>query len=442
MQSPALILDQDRRPREDRATPSLAIDLTRLLKRQLYRAPTGIDRVEWAYADWLTRRHGGEKPSARFFVRLPGLGFCEARPEAARRFIGKVAAFWRGEIGRMTMGAASARFVAGLRPFRPAKQTGQKQTLFLVVSHLHLMRSAGLARFLDQSGFGLIAFVHDAIPIEFPQFVQQGGADKHRARLATVRNRAAAVIVNSQATKAVLENLWAGPGPRPPVLAAPLGLSLPKKIARPHSLAQSVVQSVAQSVALPGRAAEAPYFLCAGTIEPRKNHRLLLDLWRDFATSEDLNAQWRGSGSPALLFVGRRGWMNAELFAELDDPRARPAGIIERNDVSDQQLWQLMAGARAVLVPSFAEGFSLPVAEALALGVPVIASDLPAHREIGMGVPELLPADDRTQWREAILDFSHSGSTRRDEQIRRIRSWHRPAWEEHFDAFNNFISGL
>lgn len=408
------------------ATPPLALDVTRLLKRQRHRAPTGIDRVEWAYANWLVGRRAAAGSSARFFVRLPGLGFCEAQPAAVRRFIGKIADFWHGDIGRVAMSAASARFVAGLRPFKPVKPERGERTLFLVVSHLHLMRASGLEHFLRRSGFRLVAFVHDAIPIEFPDFVQPGGAAKHRARLATVRANAAAVVVNSQATKKVLDHLWEGPGPRPPVLAASLGLTLPKP------------EAVAKAGLIEGR----PFFLCPGTIEPRKNHRLLVDLWREFALSADVNAKWRQAGSPALLLVGRRGWMNVDLFAELDYPRLRPPAITERNDVSDQELWQLMLAARAVLVPSFAEGFSLPVAEALSLGVPVIASDLAAHREVGKGAPELLAPHDRAAWRGAILDYSPKASVRRNEQVRRIRTWRRPEWEEHFDAVNSFIAGL
>ena len=56
------------------------------------------------------------------------------------------------------------------------------------------------------------------------------------------------------------------------------------------------------------------------------------------------------------------------------------------------------AGARAVLLPSFAEGFGMPVAEALAAGVPVIASDIAALREVGGDVPEYLDPIDGLGW--------------------------------------------
>ena len=64
-----------------------------------------------------------------------------------------------------------------------------------------------------------------------------------------------------------------------------------------------------------------------------------------------------------------------------------------------------MANARAVLMPSLAEGFGLPVIEALAVGTPVLASDLMVHREVGQDfVIYLDPADD-VAWFDAILKF-------------------------------------
>ena len=69
----------------------------------------------------------------------------------------------------------------------------------------------------------------------------------------------------------------------------------------------------------------------------------------------------------------------------------------EHPELSDSALPTLLAGARALLCPAFVEGYGLPIAEALALGVPVICSDIPVFREVGRNVPEFLdPLDGRT----------------------------------------------
>ena len=91
------------------------------------------------------------------------------------------------------------------------------------------------------------------------------------------------------------------------------------------------------------------------------------------------------------------------------------------------------------LCPSFAEGFGLPVAEALALGVPVLCSDLPALREVGREAPEYLDPEDLTGWEDAILDYARKGSLRRQAQLTRLAAWRAPSWEEHFRKLQPLI---
>ena len=75
-----------------------------------------------------------------------------------------------------------------------------------------------------------------------------------------------------------------------------------------------------------------------------------------------------------------------------------------------------MANARALLFPSFVEGYGLPLIEAMAAGIPVIASDLPVFHEIGQAVPELLSPDDVDAWSRAIMDYAAPDSARRSAQ--------------------------
>ncbi len=93
---------------------------------------------------------------------------------------------------------------------------------------------------------------------------------------------------------------------------------------------------------------------------------------------------------------------------------------------------RLLSGARALLLPSFAEGYGLPVAEALALGVPVLCSPLPALREVGRDAAEYLDPLDGAAWRAAILDYAQPQSTRRAAQCARLSAWRAPTWAEHF----------
>jgi glycosyltransferase involved in cell wall biosynthesis len=105
----------------------------------------------------------------------------------------------------------------------------------------------------------------------------------------------------------------------------------------------------------------APYVLFVGTAEPRKNLPVLIAAHRRL-----------GPDAPELVLAGPAGWGEP-----LEDRALRRAGYLE-----DAELRSLVAGASCLVLPSRDEGFGLPALEALACGVPVVASDLPVLREV------------------------------------------------------------
>jgi glycosyltransferase involved in cell wall biosynthesis len=163
-------------------------------------------------------------------------------------------------------------------------------------------------------------------------------------------------------------------------------------------------------------------FVCIGTIEPRKNHLLLLNLWRRLASV---------GPAPHLVLIGRRGWENENIIDMLERCTVLQGVVEERSVMADDEVRTLLLGARALLLPSFAEGYGLPLAEALALGVPAICSDIPALREVGAEVPEFLDPLDGPAWRQAIVDYAHPDSPRRAAQLARLASWPAPTWPAH-----------
>jgi glycosyltransferase involved in cell wall biosynthesis len=112
----------------------------------------------------------------------------------------------------------------------------------------------------------------------------------------------------------------------------------------------------------------APYLLAVGTFEPRKNLPVLLDAFRSLR---------RDGRDLELVVVGHQGFTQLLPLGELA-PHVRLTGI-----VSDEVLRTLYAGAACFVLPSLHEGFGLPLAEAMAAGIPAVASDIPALREVG-----------------------------------------------------------
>ena len=153
------------------------------------------------------------------------------------------------------------------------------------------------------------------------------------------------------------------------------------------------------------------YFVVCGTIEPRKNHLMLLNLWRELAS--------RGP-APKLVIVGKRGWLCDNVLSMLDRCDALHSCVIESGGLSTPGLRRLLAGARALLMPSFAEGFGIPVAEAMAARVPVIASDIEVFREIGGDALDYVDPLDGSGWLDAILAYAQADSARREATLRRL----------------------
>jgi glycosyltransferase involved in cell wall biosynthesis len=168
---------------------------------------------------------------------------------------------------------------------------------------------------------------------------------------------------------------------------------VPKLMMRDHA-AVSVRETVQSIIDDP-----RPYFVIIGTIEPRKNHLLLLHLWRKMA----------GEGvPPRLVVIGRRGWENEMVVDLLERSAALAPHVVEFGDLSDAETHRLLGGARALLMPSFTEGLGLPLMEAGVMEVPAIASDLPALREIGAAGTVYLDPLDGPAWRAAIIALAEA----------------------------------
>lgn len=136
---------------------------------------------------------------------------------------------------------------------------------------------------------------------------------------------------------------------------------------------------------------EPRHLLHVGTLEPRKNLDLLLDAY------ELLDPVSR----PPLLLAGRYGWRQRALVQRIDGmgPSVRWLGRVD-----DAELGRLYRQAYMVVQPSRDEGFDLPVVEGLASGAPVVASDIPVHREVAGDLALFALADDAPSLAAAILD--------------------------------------
>src|SRR5262249_17422423 len=133
--------------------------------------------------------------------------------------------------------------------------------------------------------------------------------------------------------------------------------------------------------------------LCLGTIEPRKNVLRLLHAYCGLPAA--LRGRW------PLLLVGSWGW-HTEAVADFYESEARHRGVIHVGYVADDDLRVVYNGARALVFPSFYEGFGLPPVEMLACGGAVLASTAEALVETVGTQAHLVAPEDTDGWREAM----------------------------------------
>lgn len=404
--------------------PTVLFDATRLAWRARRSSPTGIDRVLLAYARWLGASDhlnlrpvalagGGLSalPSRRFAALLDRLEHVPAAPGHGPRLEAALASGAPGVRWSATAqspadwGPLARDLVARwLRRQLKAPPSGR---IYLNVSHTGLHRPALLEN-LVAAGIAPVLMAHDLIPITHPEYCAPGAELRHRARINAMLRHGAMIIANSQATADELSAYAARTGvAAPPIIVSYLGIE----------------PALLQASSPPP--AKHPYFLCVGTLEARKNLALLLAVWRRLFET-------LGEAAPRLVLVGRRGWENETVIDHLERSPAR-ALVHEVADLTDPELGRLMRGACALLAPSSAEGFDLPLIEAVSLGTPAIASDIPVHRELAH-CARLIDPLDGAAWANAVLEACN--------QSNRGQPFVPPSWTEHFSKVDQALGAI
>ena len=286
---------------------------------------------------------------------------------------------------------------------------------YLNVGHTGLNDDA-LPRWVERHQVRAVFLIHDLIPVTHPQFCRRGEAGKHERRISNALMSASGIIANSEATLKAISNF-----------ASRKNLSMP-----PATIAWISGPELPQRV-IP-RERPRPYLVTVGTIEARKNHILLLRVW------ESLVARL-GEAAPDLVIIGQRGWEAEDVTAVLDHPQSLYGHVHELGRCDDEELASWLAGARALLMPSFAEGFGLPVIEALELGTPVIATDLSVYREIVGDIPTYLDPLDQAAWERAIRDTTAESPERR-RQLTAMGSYRAPDWPTHFERVEAWLQRM
>jgi glycosyltransferase involved in cell wall biosynthesis len=233
----------------------------------------------------------------------------------------------------------------------------------------------------------LVSCCYDLIPMLFPQFCVPDVARTFADYFIQMTWASESVLCISEQTlrdyATVCADLCA---PRRRTVVIRLGDRLP-----------AAGTDIGQQV---GAIASTRFILFVSTIERRKNHEVLFRAYHLLAR-RGLAAQL-----PLLVFVGMQGWGVDELMRDIQMDPATAGKIVQLNHVNDAELELMYRNAQFCLFPSLYEGWGLPVAEALAMGKAVIASQEGAVRDLGEDLVRYVPAWDAYAWAAAIHEFA------------------------------------
>ena len=219
-------------------------------------------------------------------------------------------------------------------------------------------------------GVSLNFLVYDLLPVQRPEWFQATTSTNIDRWLRVLGRQAdRCICISNAVAKDLAHELQARTSGTVPVIATiPLGCDLGASF--PSQGLPSNVEDI--------RAWLRRYkvVLAVGTIEPRKGYHRLL---------ETMSFHWTASPSSnlGLLIVGRRGWKTHSLQARILEHPEHGKRLLWLDEVSDELLEEVYKSAAGMVAMSYGEGFGLPLMEALAHGLPVLARDLPVFREIG-----------------------------------------------------------
>ncbi|CCA89873.1 glycosyl transferase (plasmid) [Novosphingobium sp. PP1Y] len=249
----------------------------------------------------------------------------------------------------------------------------------------------------------MVAACYDLIPLLFPEFTPgMEFFEQFNHHYRAVARMAQSVFAISEVSAKSLRDFWDKEGlahTAPPVEVVPL--------AAPAPTFSEFDLDDKDFAMLDEIERKGPYVIYVSTIEPRKNHQLLLDIWRELFAE-------RGEKCPTLLIVGMRGWGSEDMIRSAQRMQASKAGkIVWREGLSDALLAQLYSRSAFAVFPSYFEGWGLAATEAAALGKVCVVSSTGALVEATQGkMPSYHPLD-FIGWKQELIRLLDDAGYRR-----------------------------
>lgn len=267
-----------------------------------------------------------------------------------------------------------------------------------------------LYRTLRARGVHIATVLYDLLPLEHPEWFEASLVEVFDTTMRAQARHTELILAISRSSVSSWET-WTS--------TQRVAVVAPSEVLR---LGADAVDT-AREAPLPAEVPPGRYVLVVGTVEPRKNHAVLLDAFERLAPAvDDLH----------LVIVGRPGWENDDVVRRLESQPMRGTRLHWFRAAGDDVLATLYRHALVVAVPSATEGFGLPVIEAFRHGVPVVASTGGALREAGGDLAEYEAPGDVEGWAAAVARHAQHGAhnaARREALV----GYEAPTWSDTAD---------
>jgi glycosyltransferase involved in cell wall biosynthesis len=310
----------------------------------------------------------------------------------------------------ITLVFQNINLIPGTRLDAKINQLSNASSVYVNCSFFSIVNTDGHADQIKKSGLKPFYVVYDLLPLEFPELFWNDDIPlRHFNIVNAMASNDSTLISISHDVNHKLQNL-----------VHQIGIAC-----KDFAVSQCGVSDVFLKNKLSPNAIRdcENKFSIFCTIEPRKNHILLLNVWREMINSG-------AADIPKLSIIGRRGWHNEDVFRLLDKSPAIKQYVTVFDNLKDEDMVKEIKSSRATLFPSFGEGWGLPIVESMAMGIPVICSDIPVHRECSQGLATYIHPLDGLGWQQEIWKQSQYSPQDDLEQRLKIASFNPIAWAD------------
>lgn len=271
----------------------------------------------------------------------------------------------------------------------------------------------------QKQGAKLVQIIHDVATTVWPQFFEQVSVNPASYNASVVPIADLVLAVSKNTKKELTEWLKQNKLHVPRIEVFRLGDNL--QVLAPRK----PVDPKFKNAKLKG----GDYILCVGTIEAKKNHALFYYVYK--------LAKARGIRLPKLAIVGRLGWHTSEIYDIMTrDPEVGDEFVF-LHDTSDEELSWLYDHCLFTVLPSFHEGWGIPIAESLGRGVPCASSNTSSMVEIAEGLVEHFSPASADECLAVIQKLLKPAELKAARQ--RVKKYRQFSWDDSFKQVTTYL---